>query len=156
MHFSMWALPLDVPIPAVGCPHFMHQRWGGFTLALAGDGLDLVGVHNMWNYIPKHRDAKITVSQSMLGLYNTWKTWRATADQRRAQDHGLGKRVGPGLWGTAWHARCSVHARSVFKLANTVKNICPSTHFCTSTHPVTHWQGIVCPLWVQLCSVSLS
>lgn len=54
-------LPLDVSISTVGCPEFMHQRWRRLTLTPSGDGLDLVGVHNMRYNIPTQKVAKITV-----------------------------------------------------------------------------------------------
>ena len=60
-------LPLDASIPTVGCPQVVHQRRGGLTLTVARDGLDLVGVHNMWRHVPAQREAKITVSPHISG-----------------------------------------------------------------------------------------
>lgn len=82
LHISMHAflgcegvfmLPLYASIPTVLCPKFVHQWWRGLTLTPARDGLDLVGVRNMWQQIPAQRESKITVSAPIWSLFQASK-----------------------------------------------------------------------------------
>lgn len=50
------ALPLDASVATVGSSHLVHQWRGGLALAVAGDGLDLVGVGNVRHHFPTYKN----------------------------------------------------------------------------------------------------
>lgn len=66
------ALPLDASVAAVGGSQLVHQRRRGLALAVAGDGLDLVGVGNVRHHVPTHTNKinplKIVVIITMIRI----------------------------------------------------------------------------------------
>lgn len=50
------ALPLDASVATVGSSQLVHQRGGGLALAVAADGLDLVGVGDVRHHVPAHKN----------------------------------------------------------------------------------------------------